>query len=48
VLRTISEPGRNEGKENYKKLCNEKFHNFYAIANIVRMINQEGWAGQGM
>jgi hypothetical protein len=46
VLRRIFCPKREEVTEEWKKLRNEEFHNFYSSLNIIRMIKSRrmGWA----
>jgi hypothetical protein len=38
VLRRIFGPKRDEVKEGWRKLRNEKLHNLYSSPNIIRMI----------
>jgi hypothetical protein len=47
VLRRILEPKRDEVKEDWKKLHNEKLHNLNSSPSVIRMIKSRRirWAG---
>jgi hypothetical protein len=47
VLRTIFGPKRDEVTRGWRKMHNEKLHNFYASPSIIRMIKPRRmrWAG---
>jgi hypothetical protein len=48
VLRRIFGPKRDEVTGDWRKLHDEGLRNLYSSPNIIRMISQGGWDGQGM
>jgi hypothetical protein len=40
LLRRIFGPKREEAAGSWRKLCNQRFHNWYLSPNIIRVIKQ--------